>query len=129
MKLDPVCTVTVDDIRKHVQSCQVMVKPLVIARGTQNKILEGMAMGLPVVSSHLAARGVDAVVGEHILAATTPEQYADEVMSLFADPHKQQKFSVAGRARVLSHHNWRRGMEMMGDCIDRTITEFKKQVG
>ncbi len=122
-------TGTVDDIRKHVQSCQVMVTPLVIARGTQNKILEGMAMGLPVVSSHLAARGVDAVVGEHILAATTPEQYADEVMSLFADPQKQQKFSVAGRARVLSHHNWPRGMEMMGDCIDRSIAEFKKKAG
>lgn len=122
-------TGTVDDIRKHVQSCQVMVTPLVIARGTQNKILEGMAMGLPVVSSHLAARGVDAVVGEHILAATTPQQYADEVMGLFADPLKQQKFSEAGRARVLSHHNWKRGMEMMGDCIDRTITEFKKKAG
>lgn len=117
-------TGTVDDIRKHVQSCQVMVAPLVIARGTQNKILEGMAMGLPVVSSHLAARGVDAVVGEHLLAATTSEEYATEIMSLFADPEKQKKFAKAGRERVLSHHNWKRGMELMAECIERTIQQF-----
>ncbi|MBL4603355.1 MAG: glycosyltransferase [Emcibacteraceae bacterium] len=121
-------TGTVDDIRAHVQSCQVMVTPLVIARGTQNKILEGMAMGLPVVSSHLAARGVDAVVGEHILAASTPQQYADEIMGLFADPVKQDKFSKAGRERVLSHHNWPRGMDLMSKCIERTITEFNGKV-
>ncbi len=120
-------TGTVDDIRQHVQSCQVMVAPLVIARGTQNKILEGMAMGLPVVSSHLAARGVDAIVGEHILAATSPKEYADEIMSLFADQDKQRKFSEAGRARVLSHHNWKRGMELMGKCIERTLQEFSKK--
>lgn len=118
-------TGTVDDIRKHVQSCQVMVAPLVIARGTQNKILEGMAMGLPVVSSHLAARGVDAVVGEHLLAATKPEEYATEIMSLFADPEKQKKFARAGRERVLSHHNWQRGMDLMASCIDRTIEQFQ----
>ncbi len=117
-------TGTVDDIRKHVQSCQVMVTPLVIARGTQNKILEGMAMGLPVVSSHLAARGVDAVVGEHILAATTPQQYADEIMSLFSDREKRHKFSRAGRERVLSHHNWPRAMALMGDCIERTVAIY-----
>lgn len=119
-------TGTVDDIRKHVQSCQVMVTPLVIARGTQNKILEGMAMGLPVVSSHLAARGVDAVIGEHILAATTPDEYANEIMDLFVDPQKQEKFSKAGRERVLSHHNWTHAMQLMQKCIDQTIVEFNQ---
>jgi len=104
-----------------------MVAPLMIARGTQNKILEGMAMGIPVVSSHLAARGVDAEVGEHILAATTNEEYAEEIMSIFADGNKRDQISKAGRERVLSHHNWKRGMEMMDECIDRTIKEFNKK--
>ena len=81
-------------------------------------------MGLPVVASHLAARGVDAVVGEHILAATKPEEYAEEITSLFADEDKFVKFSKAGRARVLSHHNWQRGMELMANCIERTLKEF-----
>lgn len=127
-KIDGVeVTGTVDDIRKHAQSCEVMVAPRVIARGTQNKILEGMAMGIPFVSSHLAARGVDAVIGEYILAATTNEEYAADIMSLFADQKAREKISKAGRARVLSHHNWPRGMEMMDECIERTIKEFNKK--
>ena len=46
-----------------------MVAPLAIARGTQNKMLEAMAMGVPVVTSAVAAAGVDAVAGEHFLVA------------------------------------------------------------
>ena len=117
-------TGTVDDIRRHAQSCEVMVAPLVIARGTQNKILEGMAMGLPVISSHLAARGVDAVVGEHILGATTDQQYADHVMKIFADIQFRDKLAAAGRKRVLSHHNWPHAMALMGENIEKTIKEF-----
>ena len=120
-------TGTVDDIRTHVQQCQVMVAPLVIARGTQNKILEGMAMGIPVVSSRLAARGVDAIIGEHILAATTPQEYANEIMGLFADQEKRASIAKAGRDRVLSHHNWEHGMTLMGQCIERTLNEFHKK--
>ena len=122
-------TGTVDDIRKHVQSCEVMVAPLVIARGTQNKILEGMAMGLPVISSHLAARGVDAVVGEHILAATTPKEYADEIVGIFDNPDKRVKLAKAGRERVLSHHNWPHAMALMAKCFDQTILAFNKKKG
>jgi len=122
-------TGTVDDIRKHVQSCEVMVAPLVIARGTQNKILEGMAMGLPVISSHLAARGVDAVVGEHILAATTPKEYADEIVGIFDNPDKRVKLAKAGRERVLSHHNWPHAMARMAKCFDQTILAFNKKKG
>lgn len=120
-------TGTVDDIRTHVQECELMVAPLVIARGTQNKILEGMAMGLPVISSHLAARGVDAVVGEHILGATTPREYADAVMDVFANPEKREKIAKAGRERVLTHHNWARAMELLGENIDKTMAEFDKK--
>lgn len=118
-------TGTVDDIRAHVQSCELMVAPLVIARGTQNKILEGMAMGIPVISSNLAARGVDAVIGEHILAATTAQQYADEVMKVFADDILRKKLASSGRARVLSHHNWPHAMSLMAENIENTLHEFK----
>ena len=120
-------TGTVDDIRDHVHTAEVMVAPLVIARGTQNKILEGMAMGLPVISSHLAARGVDAVIGKHILGATTPQEYADEIMSIFSDADRRNKFAVAGRARVLSHHNWPHAMKLLGKNIEKTVLEFNKK--
>jgi hypothetical protein len=51
-----------------------MVAPLNIARGTQNKILEAMAMGVPVVTSRIAAGGVDAEPVTHFLVADTPRR-------------------------------------------------------
>jgi hypothetical protein len=53
-----------------------MVAPLNIARGTQNKILEAMAMGVPVVTSRIAAGGVDAEPVTHFLVADTPQEYS-----------------------------------------------------
>src|SRR3546814_10025045 len=60
-------TGTVPDVRDPVRRAAASVAPLAISRGTQNKILECMAMGVPVVASWQAAGGVDAVPGEHIL--------------------------------------------------------------
>ncbi|WP_417623753.1 TIGR03087 family PEP-CTERM/XrtA system glycosyltransferase [Paremcibacter congregatus] len=120
-------TGTVDDIRTYVRKSAVMVTPLEIARGTQNKILEGMAMGVPVVSSRTAARGVDAVVGEHILAATTPEEYVAHISHLFEDSTARKRLAIAGRERVMSHHNWPRAMTLFDDCITRTLTAFTEK--
>ena len=64
----PGVTVTgsVPDVRPYLHEAAVMVAPLRIARGTQNKILEGMAAGVPVVASQVAAGGVDAVTPDHL---------------------------------------------------------------
>ena len=100
--------------------------PLAIARGTQNKILEGMALGVPVISSALAARGVDAIPGEHLLTATTAEDYVKQVSRLFDDPVARERMALAGRERVLSHHNWERAMRMFDALIDRCMTQGVK---
>ena len=78
-------TGTVPDVRDHVRRSAVSVAPLSIARGTQNKIIECMAMGVPVVTSPEAAGGVDAVPGEHLLVARSPDEYADKLLTLMTD--------------------------------------------
>jgi glycosyltransferase involved in cell wall biosynthesis len=67
-------TGTVPDVRSYVRQSVLSVAPLMIARGTQNKILESMAMGVPVVCSSTAAGGVDAVPGQHLLVAGPEDQ-------------------------------------------------------
>lgn len=119
-------TGTVDDIRPYVQKSAVMVTPLEIARGTQNKILEGMAMGVPVISSRTAARGVDAVIGEHILAATTADEYVSHITKLFDDEDERDRLAKAGRDRVTTHHNWPRAMTLFNDAIKRCLTIAQK---
>src|SRR5207248_2686226 len=65
-------TGSVPDVRPYLRRSALMVAPLNIARGTQNKILEAMAMGVPVVTSSVAAGGVDAQPPEHIVVADEP---------------------------------------------------------
>ena len=108
-------------MRPFVRASAVNVAPLEIARGTQNKILEAMAMGVPVVASAQAAGGVDAVPGVDFLTARTPRECADAVVRLLEDPGERKRFAEAGRERVLSHHSWNRSMKeldrIVGDCM------------
>jgi len=111
----PGVTVTgsVPDVRPYVYRSAASVAPLNIARGTQNKILESMAMGVPGVASAQAAGGVDAIPGEHFLMASTPKGYADAILRFLENPAERQRFARAGRARMLSHHSWQGSMERL----------------
>lgn len=107
MKLPGVdVTGSVASVQPYVQRALCTVAPLAIARGTQNKILESMSMGVPVVASHLAAAGVDAVAGEHLIAASSPEDTASAIERLIDDPAARAKLSEAGLKRVRERHSW-----------------------
>ncbi|MGN2393701.1 glycosyltransferase, partial [Pelomicrobium sp. G1] len=78
-------------VRPYVHRSALMVAPLTIARGTQNKVLEAMAMGVPVVASRVAAGGVDAEHGEHFLVASTPEEYEDAILHILDDSRARER--------------------------------------
>jgi hypothetical protein len=119
----PGVTVTgsVADVRPYVTGSALTVAPLRIARGTQNKILEAMAMGVPVVASRIAAGGVDAIQGEHLLVAETPDGYRDAILSVLGDAAERARLSAGGRARVLSHHAWPNSMKRLDAIIERCL--------
>ncbi len=111
-------TGTVPDVRPLVQNAAVSVAPLQIARGTQNKILESLAMGVPVVTSPAAAGGVDAVPGQHLVTATDPPAVAKAVLELLENPDLRQRLARAGRARMESHHSWPSSMQRLDSIIE-----------
>jgi sugar transferase (PEP-CTERM/EpsH1 system associated) len=110
-------TGTVPDIRQHVQSSALSLAPLRIARGTQNKILESMAMGVPVVCSTKAAMGVDAIPGKHLLAEDSSEQIVEAIISLLDDPDRRRHISEAARHRVIERHQWGASMHRLDGII------------
>jgi sugar transferase (PEP-CTERM/EpsH1 system associated) len=119
-------TGTVDDVRPYVHRCAVNVAPLNISRGTQNKVLESLAMGVPSVISADAARGVDIVPGEHALVAENHRGFVDAVVRLLSDPQERKKFSEAGRARMLSHHTWKGSMLKLDGIIETCLKISKR---
>jgi len=120
-------TGSVPEVQPYVQRSAVTIAPLNIARGTQNKILESLAMGVPVVCSTLAAGGVDATPGEHLLTASSPREYANAILRILEDPAQRSRLARAGRARVLSHHTWEHSMTKMDAIIDRCLASFKRR--
>ena len=117
----PGVTVTgwVDDVRPYVRASLAMVAPLTVARGTQNKLLEAMALQVPVITSPLAARGVDAISGEHLLTAVTAADYCSAVDRLIAKPNYRKQLALAGRQRVQSHHSWSTAMTRFDKLIEQ----------
>lgn len=110
-------TGSVPDVRPFVTQAALTVAPLEIARGTQNKILESMAMGVPVVCSRQASGGVDAVPGEHLLAYDNPEQLIEAVLSILDSDQLRKRLADAGRARVVSNHSWPSSMQRLDALI------------
>ena len=114
-------TGSVPDVRPYLQRSAVMVAPLNIARGTQNKILEAMAQGVPVVASAVAARGVDANAVEHFLVARTPAEYEAAIMSIIDHPGERARLAGTGRDRMRSHHDWARSMRRLDGIIEHCL--------
>jgi sugar transferase (PEP-CTERM/EpsH1 system associated) len=127
----PGVTVTgsVPDVRPDLQRSALMIAPLNIARGTQNKILEAMACGIPVVTSAVAAGGVDAVAEEHFLVARNIDDYAAAVLRVLEVPKERARLAAAGRSRVLSHHSWGHSMRRLDRIIDRCLASYQPSTG
>ena len=120
-------TGSVHDVRPYLHRSALMVAPLNIARGTQNKVLEAMAAGVPSVVSRAAARGVDALDGEHFLVADTPAQYIEAILRILEDNKERNRLALAGRARMLSHHAWASSMRRLDSIIERCLANWSER--
>ena len=99
-------TGTVPDVRPYLQHAAVVVAPLRVARGIQNKILEAMAMARPVVASSSCAEAIDARVGGELVSATTADDYVREIGALLKTPANAAAIGIAGRQRVVQSYSW-----------------------
>lgn len=99
-------TGTVPDVRPYLQHAAVVVAPLRLARGIQNKVLEAMAMGRPVVATAGCAQPIAAQPGVELVPATDAADFVREVDALLADPARAAAVGAAGRAHVLRAHSW-----------------------
>jgi len=105
-----VVTGAVDDVRPWLAEADVVVAPLRIARGIQNKVLEAMAMARPVLVSPQAAEGIDAVDGRDLVVAPDADAEAGEILTLLANPARRDAIGTAARARVEARYGWAAAM-------------------
>ncbi len=120
----PGVTVTgyVADMRPHVQGASVCVIPLRVARGVQNKVLEAMAMGVPVVASPAAAEGIDATPDRDLRIAPVIDDgtaTAVAVLDLVAHPERIEALAANARETVCARYGWDpRAAELYDVCSE-----------
>ena len=107
----------VPDVRGWLAAADVVVAPLRIARGIQNKVLEAMAMARPVVASPQAAEGIDAGDEAHFLIAANPADEAKKIVALLADPARAQRLGVAARLRMEERYRWSATLDHLPDLL------------
>jgi len=96
----------VPDVRPFLAGADVVLAPLAIARGVQNKVLEAMAMARPVVLTPEAATGIAAEDGVHFAVGGNDEALAARMLELVADPANARVMGEAARRRVIERMGW-----------------------
>lgn len=108
----------VADMRPFLAAADCAVVPLSLARGVQNKVLEAMAMQLPVLLTPDASIGIDASDGEHwMLCDAAPQLMAQKVDALLADVDRGKRMGRSARQFVLEHHDWDAMLAQLDDWI------------
>jgi sugar transferase (PEP-CTERM/EpsH1 system associated) len=114
---DVVVTGYVPDIGSYIAQAAVCVVPLRIAKGLQNKVLEAMAMGVPVVATSEANRGIGAQDKKEIMLADTPVDFAQATVTLLQDAGLRQEMTANARRFILKHFDWETNLKKLDDII------------
>jgi polysaccharide biosynthesis protein PslH len=125
MGSDPRITVTgrVPELVPYLDRAEVAIAPMRIGAGLQNKVLEGMAVGLPMVATTIANEGIQATPGEHLLLADDEERFAAEVIRLLQDATLRARLGAAARRHILAAWSWEHHFADLERVFERLVAE------
>lgn len=106
---------TVADIRPYLQHATLVVVPLQIARGIQNKVLEAMAMAKTVIATPEAMEGIQHIPAKEVLVATSA---ADFISCICAELQAASELGQRARKRVLQDYQWDCNLRRLGQALD-----------
>ncbi|HEX9005811.1 MAG TPA: glycosyltransferase, partial [Bacteroidota bacterium] len=123
---DVTVTGFVKDLRAEYGRSAVAVSPIRFGAGTLNKILEPLAMGVPVVATSHGVSGLELQPGSEILVADTPEQFADHVVRLLTDEVARERIATAATDRIRSRFNWDAVGRSLLETYNNVVTETRR---
>lgn len=114
----------VDDLRPYIRQAEVMLCPMVYGTGIQNKVLEAMALGTPVVVTPKTAAALNVCPDRDLLVAESPQQFADATLHLMENAALRATLSHNGRAYVEQHHDWQVVAGKMVSIYEHAIATY-----
>ncbi len=124
----PQVTVTgfVPDMRVYLEQATLFVAPLRYASGMQNKIQEAFAMGVPVITTPIAAEGMVTIQGENppLITANGASEFNEWIIKLLRDPIERGRLSQAGRYFAKANFDWTRSAEKMEKLCQQAVLSW-----
>ena len=119
----------VPDVRPYLHAADIAIAPLKLARGIQNKVLEAMAAGLPVVLTAQAAEGISATSGAEFLIADSVQQWTRAIAQLAGNRTERLRFGAAARQLALDGYSWPARLSKMDAIVSRLVSEASPDNG
>ncbi|QDV82922.1 TIGR03087 family PEP-CTERM/XrtA system glycosyltransferase [Stieleria magnilauensis] len=118
----------VPDVRPYLHAADIAISPLKLARGIQNKVLEAMACGLPVITTTQSAEGIDAIDGSEFIIADDEAAWVDAISDLANDTTVRTRMACAARVLVVDHYAWSARMSQITNLLSVAIAEHRLDV-
>ena len=111
----------VDDVRPYFADSLAMICPIQDGGRTRLKVLDAMAMGMPIVSTTIGCEGIDAANEEELLIADTPEEFNDMINKIYTDDELRASLGTRARDKVESRYSW----SIIGEKLNGFYAEIK----
>ncbi|MBL8379255.1 MAG: TIGR03087 family PEP-CTERM/XrtA system glycosyltransferase [Burkholderiales bacterium] len=110
-------TGTVPDVRPYLKHATLIVAPLRLARGLQNKILEAMAMGKAVIAARSCADAIEVEQNRDLASVASADDYVATATRLLASPETAARMGAFARSAVLARYSWSANLAKFGACL------------
>ena len=95
----------VDDVFAYVKQYNIMAVPLLAGSGIRVKIIEGMALGKPVITTSVGIEGIECKNGSDVLIANTSVEFVEAIEKCINDPGFTKQLADNGRKFTEEHHD------------------------
>lgn len=119
----------VEDFRPYLQKATVFVVPMRLGGGIKGKIIEAMALGIPVVSTPEGCEGLEITDGVNIIIASGLEDFAQKTIALLKDKELQQRISLGGRKLAEGKYDWSKNFSELEKCYKYAYQTKRKKIG
>jgi sugar transferase (PEP-CTERM/EpsH1 system associated) len=111
----------VPDLMAELAAADLAIAPLQSGAGIQNKVLEAMATGTPVVSTSMANAGIRAAVGKEILVANSAREFGAAIGRLLCDARRRATLGANGRDLVLREFSWQAAGNLFAEAVSAAL--------
>lgn len=105
----------VDDFREYIKKTTVFLAPIAYGTGVKTKIVEAMAMKMPVVTNSVGAEGIYAESGRDYVVSDNPVEIAAEVDELFCNPNKAAEMGELAGKFAYEHFRWEKVLKVFDE--------------